>query len=206
VTVGAKDADEDDGSDDKNTDDTTGNTGSTGGSSGGGSSSSQPTVTSSTGGTVKATSSSAVAITPDAGYEIASVTVNGKAVAVPADGVLTGLKSTDRVAVTFQPVTADPLATHSFDDVPDDYWAKDAIDWAYEQGLVNGTSETTFAPDGTVSRQQLWMILARAAGETPADMAEAKAWAVANNISDGTNPGKAVTRQQLVAILYRSPS
>ena len=36
---------------------------------------------------------------------------------------------------------------------------------------------------------------------TPA--AAAKAWAVANGISDGTNPGGAVTRQQLAALLYR---
>ena len=32
------------------------------------------------------------------------------------------------------------------------------------------------------------MILARMAGASPANMAEAKSWAVANGISDGTNP------------------
>ena len=47
------------------------------------------------------------------------------------------------------------------------------------------------------------MILARLSGTDPADMAAARAWAVANGISDGTNPGSAVTRQQLVALLYR---
>ena len=47
------------------------------------------------------------------------------------------------------------------------------------------------------------MILARMAGADPADMAAAKAWAVASGISDGTNPGSAVTRQQLAALLYR---
>lgn len=68
---------------------------------------------------------------------------------------------------------------------------------------MSGTSATAFNPGGTVSRQQVWMILARMAGENPANMAEAKAWAVANGISDGTNPGGAVTRQQLAALLYR---
>ena len=34
-------------------------------------------------------------------------------------------------------------------------------------------------------------------------MAEAKAWAIANGISDGSAPGAAVTRQQLVTLLYR---
>ena len=68
---------------------------------------------------------------------------------------------------------------------------------------MQGTSISAFAPGGTVSRQQVWMILARMAGENPANMAEAKAWAVASGISDGSTPGGAVTRQQLAALLYR---
>ena len=47
------------------------------------------------------------------------------------------------------------------------------------------------------------MILARLSGKSPANMAEARTWAMDNGISDGTNPGAAVTRQQLVALLYR---
>ena len=68
---------------------------------------------------------------------------------------------------------------------------------------MNGISATSFAPGASVSRQQIWMILARLSGADPADMAEAKTWAVDNGISDGTNPGRAVTRQQLAALLYR---
>ena len=90
-----------------------------------------------------------------------------------------------------------------FTDVPEGYWAYSEIAWAYESGYMSGTSAVSFAPGGTVSRQQVWMILARMAGENPADMVAAKAWAVANGISDGTNPGGAVTRQQLAALLYR---
>lgn len=56
---------------------------------------------------------------------------------------------------------------------------------------------------GVVTRQQVWMILARMSGAEPADMAAAKAWAVANGISDGSNPGSPVTRQQLATLLYR---
>ena len=40
-------------------------------------------------------------------------------------------------------------------------------------------------------------------GAAPADMAAARTWAMENGISDGSNPGAAVTRQQLVALLYR---
>ena len=90
-----------------------------------------------------------------------------------------------------------------FTDVPEDYWAYSEIAWAYQNGYMSGTSAVSFNPGGTVSRQQVWMILARMAGADPADMAAAKAWAVANGISDGTNPGGAVTRQQLAVLLYR---
>lgn len=47
------------------------------------------------------------------------------------------------------------------------------------------------------------MILARLSGADPVNMKEAKAWAVNNGISDGSDPGAAVTRQQLVTLLYR---
>lgn len=93
--------------------------------------------------------------------------------------------------------------TQPFADVPESYWAYSEITCAWENGYMSGTSATTFSPDGTVSRQQVWMILARMAGDSPTDMAAAKAWAVANGISDGTDPGGAVTRQQLAALLYR---
>ena len=66
-----------------------------------------------------------------------------------------------------------------------------------------GTGGSAFDPGGTVSRQQVWMILARMAGADSADMAAAKAWAVDSGISDGTSPGGAVTRQQFAALLYR---
>lgn len=90
-----------------------------------------------------------------------------------------------------------------FADVVEDHWAAEEIQWAYANGYISGKTETTFDPSASISRQQIWMILARHAGKNPADMAEAKVWAFANGISDGTNPGNAVTRQQLVALLYR---
>lgn len=103
------------------------------------------------------------------------------------------------IDVTFRK-TGTPLP---FADVGETYWAYDEIAWAYENGYMNGTATTTFNPGGTVTRQQVWMILARMSGAEPADMAAAKAWAVANGISDGSNPGSPVTRQQLATLLYR---
>ena len=90
-----------------------------------------------------------------------------------------------------------------FTDVPGSYWAYTEIAWAYGKGLMNGKTDTAFQPDGTMTRQQVWMILARLSGASPANMAEAKTWAMRNGISDGSDPGAAVTRQQLVTLLYR---
>lgn len=90
-----------------------------------------------------------------------------------------------------------------FKDVPTTFWAYNEIMWAYENGYMNGVSSDMFNPNGNVTRQQVWMILARHSGANPANMVQAKAWAMENGISDGTNPGNPVTRQQLVALLYR---
>ena len=49
-----------------------------------------------------------------------------------------------------------------FTDVPDTYWAYNEIRWAYDNGYVNGTSASTFSPGASISRQQVWMILALA--------------------------------------------
>ena len=103
------------------------------------------------------------------------------------------------IAVTFVPAGGTAL----FADVPEGHWAEAAIRYVWENGLMNGTSAASFNPGGTLSRQQVWMILARMAGADSADMAAAKAWAVDSGISDGTSPGGAVTRQQFAALLYR---
>ena len=90
-----------------------------------------------------------------------------------------------------------------FKDIPADFWAVEESAWAYGKGDMNGVIADQFAPGRTVTRQQLWMVLARLAGEQPADMTAARKWAVENGVSDGSNPGGALTRQQMVAILYR---
>ena len=88
-------------------------------------------------------------------------------------------------------------------DVSKDYGADPYIGWAYQRGVMNGTGNGNFSPNGLTNRQQLWMVLARLSGEKPLNMAAARAWAMSNGISDGTNPGGSLTRQQLVAMLYR---
>ena len=148
---------------------------------------------------------------PNDGYELSSLTVtdkSGDTVRVSSEGndkyTFTMPSGAVTVKAVFAPegsVVVTPVT--SFTDVAESFWAYNEIQWAAENGYMNGTSATTFNPTGTVTRQQVWMILARMAGANPADMSAAKTWAVNNGISDGTNPGGAVTRQQLVSLLYR---
>ena len=186
-------------------------------SSGGGSSSSEPSYSPvmdvSKGGSVKVNPRTpgegdevTITVDPDRGYEVGDVTVtdrSGRDVRVTAerDGTYTFEQPKGRVtiAVTF---VREGTSTF-FADVAETYWAYDEIAWAYENGYVNGVTATTFAPGASISRQQIWMILARIAGDDPADMAAARQWSIDNGISDGTNPGSAVTRQQLAALLFR---
>ena len=94
-----------------------------------------------------------------------------------------------------------------FTDVADDFWGKEAIDYVVAEGLMNGTSETTFAPNVTTTRAMLMTILARMDGvdTTGSDPWYAKGmeWAVAEGVSDGTNPEGTITREQLAVMLYR---
>jgi len=54
-----------------------------------------------------------------------------------------------------------------------------------------------------MTRQMIWMVLARMDGKPPADMDAARAWAMENGISDGSNPTSPITREQMATILYR---
>ena len=184
-----------------------------GSSSSGGSTTYSPTLDVSDGGTIKVSprtpeAGDKVTITPDPdrGYEVDEVIVtdrDGDEIRVTAnrDGTYTFTQPRGRVTIEVTFVRAGESVF--FDDVPASFWAYDEIAWAYDNGYVNGTSATTFSPNSSITRQQVWMILARLSGADPARMAAAREWAMANNISDGTNPGNAVTRQQLVALLYR---
>ena len=108
-----------------------------------------------------------------------------------------------------------------FSDVDADDWFADSAVYVRDNGIMNGTSATTFNPDGTTSRGQIAAILYRAAGSPAAsggtdfsDVAEtayyasAVRWASASGVvtgyADGTfRPNDPITRQQMAAILWR---
>ena len=196
------------------------------GGSSGSSSSNRPDVsTAGAGGKVTASSNGTVTITPDEGYEIAKIMVNGEEVAIPADGKLTGLDKNDKVIVTFAKITDEQPGDDKepFADVADSAWYADAVQYVYEKGMMNGVSETSFAPNNTTTRAMIVTMLYRLEDEPDAAAsaftdvaagsyyADAVAWAAANGIVDGISettfaPDNAITREQMAAILYRYAS
>lgn len=148
-----------------------------------------------------------ITVKPDNGYELDELTVtdrDGDTVKLQSKGgnkytfTMPGSKVTVEATFTLEKEENLPFA-----DVAEDYWAVEEITWAYENGYMNGVSAERFAPGSTVTRQQLWMVLARLTEFNPSNMTEAQHWAVESKISDGSNPGGALTRQQMVTILYR---
>ena len=88
------------------------------------------------------------------------------------------------------------------------HWAKDAIDFVSARGLVNGMTATSYAPNNSTTRAQLWTILAR---QNDADLTggatwfeNAQNWAKTKGISDGANPNAAINRAQMVTMLWRA--
>ena len=89
-----------------------------------------------------------------------------------------------------------------------DHWAKDAIDFVSARGLVSGMSGTTYAPDASTTRAQLWTILARQSGADLTGGAtwyeKAQLWSKDKGISDGANPNGTINRAQMVTMLWRA--
>lgn len=116
--------------------------------------------------------------TPDDGYEVEDVIVtdeDGECVPVREnpDGSWSNEqpKSDVTIEVIFGEVAPEPTVDVSeiFLDVDPDAWYKDAVQFAYDNGLMTGTSATEFAPDVTTTRAMIVSILARLEGVTAAD-------------------------------------
>ena len=189
-----------------------------------GNSSSKPNASvSGGGGTVTADSNGNITITPDKGYQVKDVTING--ISKGALTQLTGLKSSDQVVVTFEKLPeqpqkptepAKPVVT--FSDVSN-HWAASSINYVVEHGLFTGTAANTFSPNKTMTRGMLVTVMHRLAGKpevgsshfkdvnTNAYYSDAVAWASQNNIVHGVDsshfaPDQPITREQLVQMLF----
>ena len=93
-----------------------------------------------------------------------------------------------------------------FTDVTLADWFYDEVQYVWAHNLMVGTSDTTFDPGAQLTRCMMWTILARMDGETIAGAnwaQDARAWAMDNGVSDGTDADRAVAREELVTMLWR---
>ena len=140
-----------------------------------------------------------VTVTPDEGYELDYITVDGERI----DGTTFTMPAHD---VTVRVYFTDGSVDMPFVDVNSGDWFYDYVAYVYANGLMDGTSATTFEPNGTMTRSMVWAILARVDGETVTGanwIETARSWAMANGVSDGENANGYVTREQFATMLYR---
>ena len=105
-----------------------------------------------------------------------------------------------------EPVEPD-VPTFPFYDVPTSAWYYTAVKYVYDNKLMDGVDTYTFSPNDTLTRAMVWTIIARMSGVDTTGgnswYAKAQEWVITNGISDGENPTAAITRQELVTMLYR---
>ena len=161
-------------------------------------------------------------ITPDKGYAISNVKIDGKSIGAVKSYTFENVRRTHTIEVIFMKANGNPQ-TGVFVDVATGSYYEDAVDWAVENGITKGTDDTHFSPDGICTRAQAVTFLWRAAGSPkpePCAMPftdvpvgsyyyDAVLWAVENGITKGTSdttfsPNMTCTRAQIVAFLWRS--
>ena len=161
-------------------------------------------------------------ITPDKGYAVANVKIDGKSIGAVKSYTFENVRRTHTIEVIFMKANGNPQ-TGVFVDVATGSYYEDAVDWAVENGITQGTDATHFSPDGICTRAQAVTFLWRAAGspkpetrtmpftDVPAGSYyyDAVLWAVENGITKGTSdttfsPNMTCTRAQIVAFLWRS--
>lgn len=149
-------------------------------------------------------------VTPDEGWRLSSLS------AVGPDGAQLALRSLGggkyaftmpggKVTVSAVFVRGEGLG---FTDVAPGAWYYDAVAYVSENGLMNGVDTGIFDPDGSLTRAMVWTILARIEGADTEGgetwYAKARDWAMETGVSDGTDAMGAITREQLVTMLWRS--
>ena len=173
-----------------------------------------------------------ITVTPDDGYEL------DRLIVTDSDGDELDLERLSSTRYTFEMprgrVTVEavfalieeeedqpPVSALPFGDVAQDAWYYDAVQYVYENGLMDGTGGGAFSPAATTTRGMVVTILYRLAGQPAVTGAsgftdvvagqwysDAVLWASANGIVSGYGngsfgPGDTVTREQLAVILYR---
>ena len=171
-------------------------------------------------------------VSPDKAYKLdeLTVTAGGKDVELTDNGdgtyTFTMPSSKVQISATFvedenyeEPTPEEPSSDMPFGDVNTGDWFYDVVKYAYDNGLMTGTSATTFEPNTTTTRGMIVAILNRLEGNpTAADAgfadvnsgdwyADAVNWAASVGIVNGYSdtqfgPNDPITREQMAAILY----
>ena len=172
-----------------------------------------------------------ITVSPDDAYKLddLSVTAHGKDVELTDNGDGTysfTMPSGDvKITATFaedpdwtEPEEPATDVSDIFIDIAPNAWYKDAVQYAYDNGLMTGTSANEFAPEATTTRAMIVSILARLENVTSAEdagfadvsaddwYATAVNWAASAGVVSGTgdgnfSPNAAITREQLAAML-----
>ena len=161
-------------------------------------------------------------ITPDKGYAVSNVKIDGKSLGAVKSYTFENVSRTHTIEVVFMKANGNPQ-TGVFVDVATGSYYEDAVDWAVENGITQGTDDTHFSPDGICTRAQAVTFLWRTAGSPASKTStmpftdvpvgsyyyDAVLWAVENGITKGTSdttfsPNMTCTRAQIVAFLWRS--
>ncbi|MBP3362169.1 MAG: S-layer homology domain-containing protein [Clostridia bacterium] len=130
--------------------------------------------------------------------------------------------SAENMAAVKIPEPVETVKSNGFADVPEGFWAADAINRLYEKGIIAGVSESEFAPERSVTREEFAVMLHRAFGKSAErtrtsfdDVAE-DAWygeavyALADSgIINGTGAhifgvGSLISRQDMAVMIYRA--
>ena len=161
-------------------------------------------------------------ITPDKGYAVSNVKIDGKSIGAVKSYTFENVRRTHTIEVIFMKANGNPQ-TGVFVDVATGSYYEDAVDWAVENGITKGTDDIHFSPDGICTRAQAVTFLWRTAGSPKPETRampftdvpvgsyyyDAVLWAVENGITKGTSdttfsPNMTCSRAQIVAFLWRS--
>lgn len=134
----------------------------------------------------------AVKVNPDGTEEIIKTAV------VTENGLVLGVKGSMQIKIINNDKNFADTVGH---------WAASDVDFVSARELFNGTAPALFSPEASMTRGMVVTVIARLAGENTDGGAnwydKGCAWAVANGVSDGTDPNGSITREQLAAMLYR---
>ena len=158
----------------------------------------------------------AFTITPDKGYAVANVKIDGRSIGAVKSYTFENVRRNHTIEVSF-------ARANEFIDVPAGSYFYEAVMWAVENGVTTGVSASRFDPNGVCTRAQAVTFLWRAAGSPAPETStmpftdvpvgsyyyDAVLWAVENGITKGTSdttfsPNMTCSRAQIVTFLWRS--